>query len=638
MKKIVVGLLGISALSVGVACAAPKPYSNFVVFGDSLVDAGQFPDTVIPGQTKRFTNRTGPNFFDTPYGPVSSMLIGERLGMSSTQLAGSTSPVNQAQGLKDGDNWAVGGYRTDQIYDSITAVSGSVVADGGTTLRVRDGYLPSLQAQGQSIDRNTLFYISGGGNDFLQGLILSPQQAARSADRLAASVTALQEAGGRYFMVWMLPDIGLTPQVYGTPLQDFVSDLSTAFNAQLVQQLSDVSADVIVLNIPKLLSEGLQNPAQFGLDGNENLIGTCFNGDGCTENLKYGINSATADPSKLLFNDSVHPTITGQRLIADYGYSILAAPWEITLLPEMARSALNHHQNNLTNYALNSQPAWQASGQWSSYASASGERTNYRSQSSASKGDSDHYGLSFGASYRINEQWRAGVGVSLQESTLTAGVEDSKYQLNSYLLSPFIQYNHQAFWADANLSAGRLDYDSLRRKMALNTSKRTEKGDTKGSVLGIHSRVGYQLFSAQEPLQLSPYVSMSYARFKVDNYAEKGSHSTALTFAEQKRTSKRLGAGLLASYQLSAPLRLSAEAGYEKEFNKDQQRLGMSLNSVNSIDFKLKGYKPDSSLGTLGLGAAYQISDALTVQGNYNYMHADSVRQHALAVGVSLNW
>ena len=194
------GLLGISALSVGVACAAPKPYSNFVVFGDSLVDAGQFPDTVIPGQTKRFTNRTGPNFFDTPYGSVSSMLIGERLGMSSTQLAGSTSPVNQAQGLKDGDNWAVGGYRTDQIYDSITAVSGSVVADGGTTLRVRDGYLPSLQAQGQSIDRNTLFYISGGGNDFLQGLILSPQQAASSADRLAASVTALQEAS--YGQIW----------------------------------------------------------------------------------------------------------------------------------------------------------------------------------------------------------------------------------------------------------------------------------------------------------------------------------------------------------------------------------------------------------------------------------------------------
>ena len=54
MKKALVSLVGISALSVGVACAAPKPYSGFVVFGDSLVDAGQFEDTSVPGQTKRF--------------------------------------------------------------------------------------------------------------------------------------------------------------------------------------------------------------------------------------------------------------------------------------------------------------------------------------------------------------------------------------------------------------------------------------------------------------------------------------------------------------------------------------------------------------------------------------------------------
>lgn len=42
MKKVLVSLVSISALSIGVACAAPKPYSGFVVFGDSLVDAGQY--------------------------------------------------------------------------------------------------------------------------------------------------------------------------------------------------------------------------------------------------------------------------------------------------------------------------------------------------------------------------------------------------------------------------------------------------------------------------------------------------------------------------------------------------------------------------------------------------------------------
>src|SRR5690554_7965994 len=85
MKKLLVSLVGVSALSIGVACAAPKPYSGFVVFGDSLVDAGQFEDTSVPGQTKRFTNRVDGSP-SAAYGKVSSMLIGERLGISSTQL------------------------------------------------------------------------------------------------------------------------------------------------------------------------------------------------------------------------------------------------------------------------------------------------------------------------------------------------------------------------------------------------------------------------------------------------------------------------------------------------------------------------------------------------------------------------
>lgn len=635
MKKIYISLLCLSALSVGVTCAAPSPYANFVVFGDSLVDAGQFPDAAIAGQSQRFTNRTG---LGEPYGKVSSTLMGEQLGIHSTPLASSTSPVRAAQGLADGDNWAVGGYRTDQIYHSITADAGSVVAAGGFTFRTRDGYLPSLQKQGRLIDSNTLFYISGGGNDFLQGTIYSPQTAAQAAGQLASSVEALQQAGGRYFMVWMLPDIGATPALSGSPLQGAVSALSGIFNAQLVERLAQVNAEVIVLNIPQLLNEALQNPEYFGLANHVNLIGTCFSGEDCTENLQYGVHSAGADPSKLLFNDGVHPTITGQHLIADYGYSILAAPWEVSLLPEMARNSLNHHQRTLIHSGLQQQSDWQKTGHWNSFTSVSGERTKYRAQKSASQGDSNHYALSFGGSYRLNQQWRAGLAMSLQESTLTAGAEDSKYRLNSYLISPFIQYSHQAIWADANLSAGRLDYDSLHRKMALSVAKRTEKGDSKGRVLGVNARVGYQLFTLDNPLQLSPFVSMSHARFTVDDYAEKGDNSTALTFAEQKRTSKRLGVGLLGSYQLSTPLSLDAEIAYDKEFSTDREPLDMHLNSVASVRFKLQGYKPDSSLATVGLGTTYAVSDALNVQGHYNYMHADSLREHALGVGVSLSW
>jgi len=52
-------------LSLACSTAVAAPYSTMVVFGDSLADAGQFPDTDGPaGSTLRFTNRVGPTYQD----------------------------------------------------------------------------------------------------------------------------------------------------------------------------------------------------------------------------------------------------------------------------------------------------------------------------------------------------------------------------------------------------------------------------------------------------------------------------------------------------------------------------------------------------------------------------------------------
>ena len=77
-----------------------------------------------------------------------------------------------------------------------------------------------------------------------------------------------------------------------------------------------INAEVIPLNIPLLLRETFANPAQFGLATDQNLTATCFSGSGCTENARYGIHSATPDPTKLIYGlTRVHPTEAGQRLI-----------------------------------------------------------------------------------------------------------------------------------------------------------------------------------------------------------------------------------------------------------------------------------------------------------------------------------
>lgn len=625
------------ALACTQAFAAPSPYSTMVVFGDSLADAGQFPDG-LSGATLRFTNRTGPTF-QGDYGQVSSTLLGAKLGVAANDLNASTSPVRAAQGLPDGNNWAVGGYRTDNILDSITSVSNTAIPPGnagaGTVLRSRQGYLP---ANGGRADPNALYFLSGGGNDFLQQRIGSPGDAVAAGGRLADSAQALQQAGARYIMVWMLPDLGLTPAINGTPQQAATSALSNIFNQALVQRLSQIDAQIIPLNIPLLLQESFADPGRFGLATGQNLTGTCFSGNSCTANPVYGIGGSNPDPTKLIYNDSVHPTVAGQRLIADYAYSLLAAPWELTLLPEMAQGTLRAHQDELRNQWQADNGNWQAVGQWRAIVAGGGQRLDFDGQDSSVSGDGSGYNLNVGTSYRLDESWRVGVAAGLYRQTLEAGASDSDYKLNSYMGSAFAQYQNNHWWADAALTGGRLDFDSLKRKFALGVSEGSEKGDTDGWLWALSGRVGYDIAGVGSDWHLSPFISADYARVEVDGYSEKGSRSTALTFDDQQRDSRRLGVGLQGSYRITPQTQVFGEVAHEHEFENDTQKVNISLNSVQGIDFKLDGYTPRSNSERLSLGVSHKLTQELALRAAYNVRKDDSLTQQGVSVGVSLDF
>lgn len=625
------------ALACTQAFAAPSPYSTMVVFGDSLADAGQFPDG-LSGATLRFTNRTGPTF-QGDYGQVSSTLLGSKLGVAANDLNASTSPVRAAQGLPDGNNWAVGGYRTDNILDSITSVSNTAIPPGnagaGTVLRSRQGYLP---ANGGRADPNALYFLSGGGNDFLQQRIGSPGDAVAAGGRLADSAQVLQQAGARYIMVWMLPDLGLTPAINGTPQQAATSALSNIFNQALVQRLSQIDAQIIPLNIPLLLQESFADPARFGLATGQNLTGTCFSGNSCTANPVYGIGGTNPDPTKLIYNDSVHPTVAGQRLIADYAYSLLAAPWELTLLPEMAQGTLRAHQDELRNQWQADNGNWQAVGQWRAIVAGGGQRLDFDGQDSSVSGDGSGYNLNVGTSYRLDDSWRVGVAAGLYRQTLEAGASDSDYKLNSYMGSAFAQYQNTHWWADAALTGGRLDFDSLKRKFALGVSEGSEKGDTDGWLWALSGRVGYDIAGVGSDWHLSPFISADYARVEVDGYSEKGSRSTALTFDDQQRDSRRLGVGLQGSYRVTPQTQVFGEVAHEHEFENDTQKVNISLNSVQGIDFKLDGYTPRSNSERLSLGVSHKLTQELALRAAYNVRKDDSLTQQGVSVGVSLDF
>ncbi|VVN68249.1 esterase EstP [Pseudomonas fluorescens] len=620
------------SLACAQAIAAPSPYSNFVVFGDSLSDAGQFTDPGGPaGATQRFTNRTGPLYLDGS-GEIrsanSTQLLGAKLGFSPDQVAASTSAARASQGLPDGNNWAVGGYRTDQILDSITSES-------NTGERSRPGY---LIANNLRADPKALYYLSGGGNDFLQGRILNVDQANAAADRLVASVRVLQQAGARYVMVWLLPDLGLTPALNGGPAQAFGTQASAAFNQQLVTQLAQINAEIIPLNIPLLLRDTVADPARFGLAADQNLTATCFSGNGCLENATYGINSANPDPTRLIYNDSVHPTEAGQRLIADYAYSLLAAPWEITLLPEMAQGTVRAHQDELRSQWLTDWDNWQGVGQWRAIVAGGGQRLDIDEQNSAASADGSGYNLTLGGSYRLTETWRLGVATGFYRQDLEAGDRDSDYKLNSYLGTVFAQYQHHHWWADAALTGGHLDYDNLERKFALGISEGAEKGDTDGYLGAFSTRLGYDFAQPGSAWHLSPFISADYARVEVDGYSEKGANATSLAYDDQTRTSKRLGAGLQGKYQITRQTQVFGEYAYEHEYEDDTLHLNIALNSLPDNDFTLEGYTPQSHLNRVSLGLSHKLTADLALRGGYSIRKDDDFTQQGVSLGVSLDF
>ncbi|MGE8337651.1 esterase EstP, partial [Pseudomonas laurylsulfatiphila] len=594
---------------------------------------GQIVDPGGPaGATYRATNRTGPVYLDgsgEEYSAVAPQILGAKLGFSDDQLAGSTSATRGSEGLPDGNNWAVGGYRTDQILDSITTTS--TAGD-----RSRPGYLASNNFRA---DPHALYYLTGGANDFYQGGATSLDQADAAADRLVDSVQALQQVGARYIIVWLLPDLSLTPLINGSPLQAFTSQLSNRFNTELVRQLRTVDAEVIPLNIPALLKEGFSNPAQFGLATDQNLMATCFSGKGCMENARYGIHSATPDPTKLIYNDSVHPTEAGQRLIADYAYSLLAAPWELTLLPEMAQGTVRAHQDELRNQWLADWENWQGVGQWRAIVSGGGQHQDFDGQDSVASADGNGANLNIGGSYRLDDAWRVGLVAGFYNQKLEAGNNDSDYKLNTYLGTAFAQYQLNRVWADAALTAGHLDYDSLKRKFQLGVNERGEKGDTSGYVEAFSARVGYDIAQqASSPWHLSPFVSADFSKVQVDGYSEDGTNSTALTFADQERISRRLGAGLQGKYQITPQTQVFGEAAIEREYNDDTQDVDINLNSLPNNQFTLEGYTPQSHLQRVNLGVSHNLTKELALRASYNIRKDDDFTQQGINLGVSLDF
>lgn len=284
-----------AAASVGTAPAAAAPFSDLVVFGDSLVDAGNvdraFAGLPCPNETPRclgyFDGRfsNGYNFAD----------------YLSLNLLGTPTTAS----LGGGSNFAFGGAR---------ATSTSAVPDLDAQI---DAF---AAATAGAADPEALYLINLGGNDALGIVRGEPVTPAQVGAAIAGGVERLAGLGARSILVSEVVNVGNAPVLDGFEAEGMA--VSLAVNAAIAAALDTLvlpaGTDLQLFDAYELSVAIFADPAAFGLSGID-------------FNTLCGAAGLLPECEGLAFVDGVHPTTVIHRIFGEAAFQQVPAPAALAL-------------------------------------------------------------------------------------------------------------------------------------------------------------------------------------------------------------------------------------------------------------------------------------------------------------------
>lgn len=329
--------------------AAAQNFNQFIAFGDSTTDAGWFAhaSTGLKGVDAEVKSAVaaGGNVHFTGPGPGNAQLLAGFFGLSAN-----------AANTPGGTNYAIGGALdnyaiTPGIENLFTLLSGKVNPSlPGTATQIRN-YLASVNGQANS---NALYLIGSGGNDASVAELLFPKDPAKAtaflvgeAAALINSVSQLKAAGGRYIVVtdeYVPPSADAKAIGFGKTLVSATwGGLAAAginfVPADTLSVIAAVERDPLAFGITAPITANactkpVNYPADLGSSGYGFLCVPITAPTTPNPNIGYLV-SANATQTHL-FVDGTHLSEAGQVIVADYIYSLLVAPSEISFLAETA--------------------------------------------------------------------------------------------------------------------------------------------------------------------------------------------------------------------------------------------------------------------------------------------------------------
>jgi phospholipase/lecithinase/hemolysin len=278
-----------------------------VVFGDSLADSGN--NALLLGSTQSVPLSGA----DAPTYPYASNTYSN--GQVWTQYLANSLGLSANPSIAGGTNYAFGGART-----------GNAVT--GQTPGMLDQLGMYLGSTGGLASASTLYVLEGGGNDArdILGAVmlgLDPTLMIQSyAHNIAALLIQLHAAGAEEFLLWNVPNIGLSPLVIqlggGAAASYYVSLMNQALNGVLGLLASDITDGLHLYDAYTGLSGIVGNPGGYGFT---NVTDICAMDAACI-----------ANPTGYVFWDGLHPSTAAHAVMAQQALGVLPEPGSVMLI------------------------------------------------------------------------------------------------------------------------------------------------------------------------------------------------------------------------------------------------------------------------------------------------------------------
>jgi outer membrane lipase/esterase len=600
------------------ALASAAGLDQFIGFGDSTMDSGYFRYQVTGGSPGAGGAAAGPYLDKAIAATVAAGGSGDFAGpavVDTKQLAAkfgltalpSTFPggggTNYANGSAQTLSTTGGDGYTNGLYNNVPIVTQMY------------NYLDAVHGHANP---NGLYMVSFGGNDLTWLTTQAPASLSQQAfiqslaNGLTTGVAALQAAGARTIVVLDVYAYARLVGPDGAMTKANAADIANAtlYSTEVWSGLAAARVNFVPADVEGVLKYVSQNPVRFGFTPATELA---------TSPACLSSSSMVCRPSDLitpnaeqtyLWSDDHHLSQAGQTIEADYIYSLMTAPSDISLLAESAvRAGLG--------VASTIQGQIDVSGQQrgpsgvNAWVSAGAGGLRLQNAAGFPNASGVPFSGSAGGDYLTPIGVLVGAAVSAGDEMLSFS-SGGHFVQTDQALSLYAAARSGPVWGDAVASYGVLQ-NHVARQVTVGRLVDQDNGDGNGESLGLAVRGGYDLGVGR--ISTGPVVGLVLQQVRINGFTETGATGiTALAFGDQTRNSAVTQVGWRGSVALGnwGPF---AEVAWNHELGGQNRSVTASLTAIAAPSYSAAAAPVATDWASGSLGVTYKLTPQVVLRG-----------------------